>query len=169
MRTLRTGYTLVELMVVLAIVGIMATIAIVSYEQYIRKGKQENLKARILEAASAQERHFAARSRYATVMAELVPFGLTGKAGTNGWETEKATLYTGVFIDDRTGLGYWIAGNADLDKTADTIEDCWLYLSRNATPQPSQANNGLLYLYDDMANAQKMIMSGFDHNVLCKP
>lgn len=168
MRTLRTGYTLVELMVVLAIVGIMATIAIVSYEQYIRKGKQENLKARILEAASAQERHFAARSRYATVMAELVPFGLTGKTGTNGWETEKTTLYTGVLINDRTGLAYWIAGNADIDKSTETIEDCWLYLSRNA-PQPSQANNGLLYLYDDMTNAQKMVVDGVDHNVLCKP
>lgn len=161
-----------ELMTVVLIISVVAVIAIVSYDSYIRTSKQANLKAQILTAASAQERHYTARGRYATAMSELVPFGLKGQMGTNGWQTENTTLYTGVYVDDRAGLSYWVAGNTDIDKTPDTVEDCWLYLSRNFLQESITAKNGFIYLYDDADNANKTTLNskyGIVNTAVCKP
>lgn len=169
MKVIRTGHTLVELMVVVALVAVIATIAITMYDNYTLKSRQEKARATVLDVAGAQERHFAARGGYAARMIDLVHFGLRGKQGTNGWEIEETTLYTGAIIDDRAGFSYWVAGNTDTDRNlAESLGDCWMYFGRN-TPQPPFAQNGFNYLYDDKANAQRQIVSGVDINTYCKP
>jgi type IV pilus assembly protein PilE len=60
------GFTLVELMVTVAVLGILASIAWPSYQQYVRKARQAEAKAALLENAQFLERNFTQSNRYHT-------------------------------------------------------------------------------------------------------
>lgn len=70
-----SGFTLIELMVVVGIVAILAAVAVPSYQAYILSGKRAEGRAFALDIASRQERHFTQFSRYAG--------GLTGGGAAN--------------------------------------------------------------------------------------
>lgn len=55
MRTKIRGFTLMELMIAVAIVGILASIAIPSYQQYIIKGKRSEAQGALATFANAME------------------------------------------------------------------------------------------------------------------
>jgi len=58
------GFTLIELMVVVAIVAILAAVAVPSYQQYVREGRRSECKAFALDVAARQERYFTQESVY---------------------------------------------------------------------------------------------------------
>ncbi len=58
------GITLVELMVTIAIVGILAAIGSIAYGRYITTGKITKLKATATEVASGQERYRSRNNKY---------------------------------------------------------------------------------------------------------
>lgn len=51
------GFTLIELMIAVAIVGILAAVAIPSYNDSVRKGKRAEGRAALIELLQQQERH----------------------------------------------------------------------------------------------------------------
>ncbi|EGF31960.1 Type IV pilus biogenesis protein PilE [Oxalobacteraceae bacterium IMCC9480] len=61
---LQHGFTLVELMIVVAIVAILASIAYPSYTQQVRKGRRVDAKSAILELAAREEKFFATNNQY---------------------------------------------------------------------------------------------------------
>jgi len=64
MRRAAAGFTLIELMVVVAIVAILASIAIPSYQEQIRKSRRGQAKADIVEYAQMAERYFTINNTY---------------------------------------------------------------------------------------------------------
>ncbi len=71
------GFTLVELMIVVAIVAILAAVAYPSYLQHIRKSRRADAKAALLDLASRQERFFSIKNTYADTPDKL---GYSGTA-----------------------------------------------------------------------------------------
>ncbi len=58
------GFTLMELVIALAIVGILAAIALPGYQSYARRAARSEAKADLLEDAQFLERNFTEANRY---------------------------------------------------------------------------------------------------------
>ena len=65
------GFTLIELMITVAIVGILAAVALPSYTRYIQKSRRNDAKTSLLDLASRQERFFTTNLLYTGTPANL--------------------------------------------------------------------------------------------------
>ena len=149
MHTRRAGFTLIELMIVVVIVSILATVALPSFLDQIRRSQRAEGKVALLRAAQLLERNYTVNNAYVTDLAPL--HGLAANApvfsGENpalnaGNYTITATnqpcgnialCYTltaapnGNFSDPRCGtLTLTSAGVRGRVGGTDTVEQCWL-------------------------------------------
>lgn len=88
------GFTLVELLITVAIVGIMASIAIPMYSEQISKTNRKDAQGALLEFQNAMERFYAEQS----------PYTYRG-AGTNGDDTGTPEIFateTPLHATDKT-------------------------------------------------------------------
>jgi type IV pilus assembly protein PilE len=60
------GFTMVELLVVMAIIGILLSIALPSYSSYIKKARRTEAKATLMQTAQFMQRFYAANDSYQT-------------------------------------------------------------------------------------------------------
>jgi type IV pilus assembly protein PilE len=67
-----TGFTLIELMIAVAVVGILASIAYPSYIDHVRKSRRADAQGALMGLSNAMERFFTQNSTY------------LGAAGTSG-------------------------------------------------------------------------------------
>lgn len=66
------GFSLIELMIVVAIVGVLAFLAFPSYQQFIDDGKRSSTQSYMLELASRQSNYLQDNRRYTDTINDLV-------------------------------------------------------------------------------------------------
>ena len=126
----QSGYTLIELMIVVAIVGILAAIAYPSYAEYIRKGKRAEGRAAVLALMQDQEKYKTQRNTYAALS-----LGATGTSFKT-WSGDGGLA----------GANYQLQATACSSSLA--IKDCVLV---TAVPQFTDTQAGNL-VYDSLGN-----------------
>jgi prepilin-type N-terminal cleavage/methylation domain-containing protein len=77
----KRGFTLVELLAVVVIMGILATIGLTSFVGYMREARTAEVRATISAIAAAQERYRAENMTYMNVSASLTSYYPTDDPG----------------------------------------------------------------------------------------
>jgi type IV pilus assembly protein PilE len=142
-RRLLTGFSLIELLVVLLIVGIVSAIALPSYTQHVQRGHRAEAIGALLEAQHFMERFYSAHGRYDGSAQEPgklpeLPLRLQGipanstlryqlrldSATVNAYELQAEPV--GSMVNDECGVltlnqtGLKGLGDSDL-----SVADCW--------------------------------------------
>jgi len=76
-----SGFTLIELVIVVAIVAILAAIALPSYRQQVMKAHRSQAKADLLEYSQGVERYFSVNRTY---VGATLPFAVSPRDGAGG-------------------------------------------------------------------------------------
>jgi type IV pilus assembly protein PilE len=71
------GFTLIEVMITVAIVAILSAIAYPSYREYIDRSKRAEAQSMLVEAAQWLERYYAENRTYIATTADLATFNTT--------------------------------------------------------------------------------------------
>ena len=77
------GFTLIEVMIVVAIIGNIAAIGYPSYGKYLHKAGRAEGSALLLEVMEKQEQHYRRKRTYATALSDL---GYAGSAETERYK-----------------------------------------------------------------------------------
>ncbi|MDO6424687.1 type IV pilin protein [Saccharophagus degradans] len=94
----KKGFTLIEVLVVLAIIGIIASLAVSSYSDSVQKTRRADGKSAVLQAAALQERWYAQNQQYTTEIADIG--GATSSEGF--YSLTVSNILSGVTCDDFT-------------------------------------------------------------------
>lgn len=105
----KKGFTLIELMIVVAIIGILAAIAIPNFIKFQARSKQSEVKANLKAVYTAQKAYMQEKDKY------------SGFAGDIGFAPERGNRYA-YYISDTTGCTDRSGTDAGLNANDPCIE-----------------------------------------------
>lgn len=117
----QSGFTLIELMVVVAVLGIIAAIALPSYNEHVRNGRRAAALSGVADLQLQQERWRAENTTYADTANLTMPetsayytFGVVGGATYTVTATPTAADTCGTLTATNTSKPKW--GTSSCDK-----------------------------------------------------
>ncbi len=86
------GFSLIELMIVVAVVSILATLATANYRSYMLRTNRNEGRIALMQIQSAQEKYYLQNNSYATTMAVVVAPATAGGLGVTSLTAGGVTL-----------------------------------------------------------------------------
>lgn len=111
----QNGFTLIELMIVVAIIGVLSAIAFPSYQSYMKKSARADAKVGLSKLADKQERFYLQNNTYTT------SFTATG---LNTSLTSEEGYYEFTITSDDLVSGFLLTATAVSTKSQANDTDC---------------------------------------------
>jgi type IV pilus assembly protein PilE len=129
MRQLSKGFTLIELMIVVAIVGILAAVAYPSYTEYVKRTHRAEIASLLSEQVQALERYYsgAGNGAYSNATVSIGNDYYTIAKTLNAQDFTLAATGKGMMLNDKCGVFTITNTGARTNPGAVgvTTKDCW--------------------------------------------
>lgn len=131
----QSGFTMIELMIVIAVLAIVTTIAITSYQSQVVKTRRGAAASCLMEAAQFMERSYTLNMTYAGVgypalacngeQSDYYAFAFSGVPDGDSYTVQATPIRSQLSADTRCGTLTLDNVGVKTESGSASVEDCW--------------------------------------------